>query len=134
MSALSGTNPAAAAMRRPVALMFTFTLLSWLGEFVHNLKELPQLTVLSPENSIPAAVSLALFGLWWLSPFKRGAALLLLAWALLHLVGGAILSVIPFGFLPFYPEQSPGHYAAHVLYGVAQLPLAYLALKQLRAR
>ena len=53
---------------RPVVLVALFTLLSWLGEYVHNLFELPQLTLLSPENSIPALISLVLFLAWWLSP------------------------------------------------------------------
>ena len=50
---------------RPVALMFGCVLLSWLGEYVHNLYELPDLTLLSPENSIPAMISLGLFFVWW---------------------------------------------------------------------
>ena len=110
---------------RPAALVAIFTALSWLGEYVHNLFELPQLTALSPENSIPALISLVLFLAWWLTPYRRAAAALLLAWALLHLAGGAVLSVLPLPFLPFYPEQSLQHYAAHAAYGLAQVPLIY---------
>ncbi len=120
------------SVRRPVGLMLVFTLLSWLGEYTHNLAELPSLTLISPENSLPALISLALFGVWWLTPFNRTPTFLLLAWALLHLMGGAIVSVIPFGFLPFYPEQTVEHYAAHVMYGLAQLPLIMLAVQRLR--
>lgn len=119
---------------RPVGFMFAFAVLSWLGEFVHNLYELPNLTPLSPENSIPAVISLALFAMWWLMPSNRVASVLFLAWGLLHLIGGGILSVMPFGFLPFYPRQTLDHYAAHVEYGLAQIPLILLAIKQLRAR
>ena len=128
MAASSTTS----AVRRPVGLMLMFTLLSWLGEYTHNLAELPSLTLISPENSLPALVSLALFGVWWLTPFNRTPTFLLLAWALLHLMGGAIVSVMPLGFLPFYPEQTLEHYAAHVVYGLAQLPLIMLAVQRLR--
>jgi hypothetical protein len=116
--------------------VFLLTGLSWLGEYVHNLFELPNLTVFSPENSIPALISLALFTVWWrsrFSPSRRTAALLLMGWASLHLVGGGIISVLPLPFLPFYPEQSLAHYAAHALYGIAQLPLIVLLIRQLRA-
>ena len=119
---------------RPAALVALFAALSWLGEYIHNLFELPQLTVLSPENSMPALISLALFLAWWLTPYRRAAAVLLLAWALLHLVGGAILSVMPLPFLPFYPEQSLQHYAAHAVYGLAQVPLIYELGRQLWQR
>ena len=127
--ALSSTT---SASRPPVGLMLMFTLLSWLGEYTHNLAELPSLTLISPENSLPALISLALFGVWWLMPFNRTPTVLLLAWSLLHLIGGSFVSVMPFGFLPFYPEQTLGHYAAHVVYGLAQLPLIMLAVQRLR--
>jgi hypothetical protein len=45
-----------------------FTLLAWLGVFLHNRADLPQLPVLSPESSIPALISLLLFLGWWLLP------------------------------------------------------------------
>lgn len=133
-SSVTSTSSAGATLRRPVGLMLLFTLLSWLGEYVHNLFELPHLTILSPENSIPALISLALFTVWWRAPARQAAGLLLLIWGLLHLVGGGIISVIPFGFLPFYPDQSLDHYAAHAVYGVAQLPLIVLLIRQLRVR
>jgi len=112
--------------------MLLFIVLSWLGEYIHNLYELPQLTPLSPENSITALISLILFLVWWLTPFTHLATLLLLLWGLLHLIGGGIVSVMPFGFLPFYPEQTLDHYAAHGVYVLAQVPLIVLATKELR--
>jgi hypothetical protein len=118
---------------RLVMWMGAFTLLSWLGEVIHNKAELPQLTLLSPENSITGLVSLGLFVLWWKGSLPWGS-ILLLAWALIHLIGGAILSVIPFSFLPFYPEQSLQHYAMHIVYGVAQIPLIALLVRDLRAK
>jgi hypothetical protein len=97
--------------------------LSWLGEVLHNAVELPQLTLLNPENIFPALVSLLLFLLWWRAPTKSAPAGLLFAWGAIHLVFGAILSVLPLPFLPFVPEQTTRHYLAHLLYGLAQLPL-----------
>jgi hypothetical protein len=128
------TSLNASTVRRSAVLMLIFLAISWLGEYVHNLFELPTLTALSPENSLPALVSLALFAAWWLTRFNRALTLLILAWGTLHLIGGAILSVIPFPFLPFYPEQTLSHYAAHIGYGLAQLPLIILAIRQLRNR
>ena len=122
------------SVRRPAVLIFIFLTISWLGEYIHNLFELPNLTVLSPENSLPALVSLALFAAWWLTSFNRVVMLLILGWGTLHLIGGALLSVIPFPFLPFYPEQTLDHYAAHVVYGLAQIPLIILASRELRTR
>ena len=119
-------------LNRQVGIAAALTALSWLGEVVHNAYELPKLTLLSPENSLPGLVSLILFLVWWLLPNKRLGAILLLVWGTLHLVGGAIITIIPFGFLPFYPEQSLGHYAAHLAYGLAQLPLIGVMISQMR--
>lgn len=56
----------------------------------------------------------------------------MIAWATLHLVVGAVITVIPFGFLPFTPEQSLRHYLAHVVYGLAQLPLIIVMVQEIR--
>lgn len=42
------------------------------------------------------------------------------------------MSVIPFDFLPFYPEQSLRHYAGHLVYIVTQMPLIFVTLRELR--
>ena len=94
------SNVAANSVRRSASLMFMFLTISWLGEFVHNLYELPNLTIASPENSLPALLSLGLLAAWWLTRFSRVVMLLVLAWGSLHLIGGAVLSVIPFPFRP----------------------------------
>jgi hypothetical protein len=109
-------------------------LVSWLGEYGHNLFELPQLTVLSPENSLPALTALVLVGVWALEPARRVGTGLLLAWAALHFVGGAIVSVLPLKVLPYYPAQTLAHYGAHLLYGLAQLPLILVMIVAWRAR
>jgi uncharacterized membrane protein YjdF len=106
--------------------------LSWLGLFIHNSIELPALNLRSAENSLPALVAVVLFAGWWLLPTRRLAAALLLVWGLLHLVGGAIVTVIPFSFLPFVPDQNFTHYFAHFLYGLAQLPLIGVMIQQIR--
>jgi hypothetical protein len=92
------------------------------------------LTLFSPENSLPALTSFVLVGMWALVPLRRIGAGLLLLWAVLHLVGGAIVSVLPLAILPFDPPQTLAHYAAHLLYGLAQLPLILLMMKKLRAQ
>jgi uncharacterized membrane protein YjdF len=117
---------------RSHGLVAALLALSWLGLFVHNSIELPALNLLSAENSLPALVAVLLFAGWWLLPTRRLAAALLLVWGLLHLVGGAIVTVIPFSFLPFVPEQDFIHYFAHFLYGLAQLPLIGVMIQQMR--
>jgi hypothetical protein len=117
---------------RHVRWIAAFTLLSWLGEYVHNRVDLPQLTLLSPENSIPALISALLFLAWWRLSSKRLTELVLFGWAFLHLAGGSILSVIPFNFLPFYPAQTPLHYFMHFVYASAQLPLIVALIRQTR--
>jgi hypothetical protein len=105
---------------------------SWLGEYVHNVADLPQLTLLSPENSIPALSAILLVLAWYLLPFKGVVNILLLIWTLLHLVGGAILSVLPLRFLPFVPAQTIFHYVMHLVYGLAQIPLLIFIVRQLQ--
>lgn len=122
--------PIAAGSPR-LGLVLLFALVSWLGEYVHNRYELPQLTLLSPENSLPALTALVLGGVWALKPLRRAGAVLLLAWAALNLVVGGLLSVLPLSVLPFDPAQTPTHYAAHGVYGLAQLPLIMLMVKAL---
>lgn len=117
---------------RRAGLVAGLMALSWLGEVVHNAIELPDLTLLSPENSIPALISVALFVGWWRLRNNRLAVVLIIIWTLLHLIVGAIVTVIPFRFLPFYPEQTLRHYGAHVVYGVAQLPLLAVMFRQWR--
>ena len=117
---------------RPSGSVAALLSLSWLGLFIHNSIELPSLNLISPENSLPALVAVLLFVGWWLLPTRRLAAALLLVWGLMHLIGGAIVTVIPFSFLPFVPEQDFTHYFAHFLYGLAQLPLISVMIQQIR--
>jgi hypothetical protein len=100
--------------------------LAWLGMYVHNVADLPGLTMASPENSLPGLVWLALLALWWWLPDQRWPAHLLLAWGALNLVGG-VATVLPLPFLPFRPSQSLRHYSFHALYAAAQLLVLRLA-------
>lgn len=119
---------------RPIltGLVVAGAVLSWLGFFVHNVADLPGQTILSPESSIPTLVYATLLVLWF-TPVRRAAAWALLVWALLHLIGGAVLSVLPLPILPFSPDQSLRHYAFHGLYGLLQLPLIVAVIMWIRA-
>jgi hypothetical protein len=121
------------AEERPYTRLALFMTLSWLGMFIHNMQELP-LTLLSPENSLPGLVSIALFLGWWLLPYRRWLTLAILGWALLHLLVGGILSVLPLSVWPFVPDQSLAHYLSHLLYSLTQLPLISLMVAQLRRK
>jgi hypothetical protein len=104
------------------------------GMVAHNVLEFGPAFLLRLETVIP----LAIFGLFallaWARPANAIVHVLLLAWALLNLVGGGILSVLPLGLFPFQPEQSLRHYAIHVIYAAAQLPLVVVAARALRPR
>lgn len=100
------------------------------GHVVHNLAEFPPAVLLGPETLLPLAVTVALGAALWLRPGRPTYALTG-AWALLVLVVGGG-SVVPVGVLPFVPEQSASHYAAHLAYALAQVPLLWVAGRGLR--
>lgn len=120
--------------RKRKILLGGAAILSWLGFVFHNWWDLPELTPLSPEYSGPTAVFVVVFAAWLWRPASRITRALLLIWAVAHLIGGAIISVIPFDFLPFYPEQSSRHYLGHVVYGLTQIPLIILTSTAGRGR
>ena len=68
---------------------------------------------------LPVVAGLAI---WWARTRSTGALVALAVYAAVNLVGG-LLSVFPFGWLPFTPEQTASHYGVHVIYAVCQLPL-----------
>ena len=104
------------------------------GMMAHNVLEFGPAFLLDPETLIPLAIFGLLALVAWARPANAVVHVALLAWALLNLVGGGILSVLPLGLFPFEPEQSLGHYGAHVIYGAAQLPLAVVVARTLRPR
>ena len=115
-----------------MACVASAAVISLLGLCLHNVADLDDQYPWSIETLGPAAFLAACLLLWRLRP--RLGATLLLAWALLNLLGGAVLSVLPLPFLPFVPEQSLRHYSFHLLYGLTQVPLIVAARTQLKAR
>ena len=124
----SGTLQAPSALRVGLALA-----LSWGAMLAHNLYELP-LAIGDLENSGPLVVALVLWVAYWRRGASRAVQWALLGWALLNLVIGGIVTVLPLAILPFTPEQSLDHYLAHVVYAVGQVPLTLLAIAALRGR
>jgi peptidoglycan/LPS O-acetylase OafA/YrhL len=116
------------------AVVILASVIAAAGMMAHNVFEFGPAFLLDPQTLIP----LAIFGLFallaWARPANAVVHVALLAWAVLNLVGGGILSVLPLGLFPFQPEQSLGHYAVHVLYAVAQLPLIVVAGRALSRR
>lgn len=99
------------------------------GQVVHNLAEFPPAILTAPETLVPVAVSVLLGVALFRWPGTT-SSLLTAGWAVLVIVGGGA-SVLPLGVLPFTPAQTAGHYAAHVVYAVAQVPLLWVAVQGL---
>lgn len=109
-------------------------LLSLVGLMAHNALEFGGRGLLALETgTVPVVlVQGAVYVGWWRLPNLRAWLFGLLgALALLHLVGGALISVLPLPIMPFEPEQSLSHYLSHLIYGVTQLPLLWLVAKAL---
>ena len=117
----------------PTLIMATF-MISLAGMLIHNFWDLPGLTMLSPENFAPATIWLLLAILWWGFGHHAMVQGLLLLWGVVHLVGGGILSVLPLGFLPYYPAQTLHHYLGHLIYFGLQIPLIVVMVGQLRRK
>ncbi|MEW5990371.1 MAG: hypothetical protein AB1736_03365 [Chloroflexota bacterium] len=105
--------------------------LSWASMLAHNLFELP-LTPLDVENSGPLVVDVLLAAAFALRPSSRVIILPIAIWAFLNLVVGGIITVLPLTILPFVPEQTIGHYLAHVVYALGQVPLVLLSTTALK--
>lgn len=125
------TDALSAGIRRPTrqggrrlprkSSVVAAAVIAWLGLLVHNVADLPDQTLLSPETLWPALITAGLLTAYWKCP-ERVAGIGLIGWALLNLLGSA-LSVIPLPALPFDPEQTPRHYSFHLLYAATQIPL-----------
>lgn len=121
--------------RLPSAAVVVLTpVIAAVGMVAHNALEFGPAFLLKPETVVPLVIFSQFALLAWARPANAVIHVLLLAWAVLNLVGGRILSVLPPGLFPFQPEQSLGHYGAHVMYAVAQLPLVVVAARALSRR
>ncbi len=101
--------------------------ISVIGLSYHQLQEFPGEYSFAIMIVLPMVVILAIL---IRGADRKTGQLGLLVYGLIHLIGGG-LSVFPFDFLPFVPEQSTGHYLSHVIYAITQLPLIYQSVKQL---
>jgi hypothetical protein len=138
VSGMSNLASSAATARVPegtVRLVAALTVLSWFGMIIHDRISLPELSVLSPDVVLPTVVSVALFAAWWVWPGRLSFGLFF-GWTLLHFAVGGLVSVLPWPFLPFVPEQTIQHYVAHALYAGCQLPLLFVLFRHrpVRAR
>jgi hypothetical protein len=107
------------------------------GSLLHNAREFGAESVLAGSNGelVLIVPMLAAFAAWWfVAGARTPAAWTLVALALLNLIGGAVLTVLPLGLLPFEPEQSRDHYLSHIIYGAAQLPLLALGIREATTR
>lgn len=111
--------------------MLPVAAISWLGLLVHNVADLPDQTLASPETLYPGLVLVLLLALQYVGP-RRLTAGVLFGWAVLNIVGGGVLSVLPLSILPFEPEQTLRHYSFHALYALTQVPLLLVAMRELR--
>lgn len=106
--------------------------LSWAGMYLHNLVDLPGITFVSPENLLPAAISLLLFLLWYRWPNWMLTSILLLVLGLLQLIGGALFSLLP---LPDVSSELPrtiSQISINVIYGLTQIPLIVVMILNIR--
>jgi hypothetical protein len=110
--------------------MLAVVLLAWTGSLAHDLVEFG--TPL-PESTLLNLVTFgALYLLWRQYPAQRRMiSYLIMVWASINILG-AVISVYPFVFLPFYPDQTIEHYGVHIHYGLAQIPLLWIVGGRLR--
>ena len=128
---MSNLASSAATARVPdgtVRLVAALTVLSWFGMIIHDRISLPELSLLSPDVFLPTVIFVALFVAWWAWPGRLSFGLLF-SWTMLHFAVGGLLSVLPWPFLPFVPEQTIEHYVAHALYTGCQLPLLFVLFR-----
>jgi hypothetical protein len=99
--------------------------LSAMGAWLHNMLEgIPALSIETASALIP---TLVLVIWWWKGEGGETLWWITLVWVLgLNAIVGALLSVLPLPVWPFLPEQSLGHYLAHGIFVVTQIPALVL--------
>lgn len=109
------------------ATVLAALLVSAAGHVLHNLAEFPPAILFGWETLVPLGVTV-LLGAGLVYRPGRGPYAAAIGWALVVIVFGGG-SVLPFGFLPFVPDQSASHYLAHLVYALAQLPLLWVGYR-----
>ena len=109
------------------------TVIAVAGMAIHNVVEFGPGFLLDPQTLIPVAIFAALAWSCRVARPRTPMLMLLVAWALLNLVVGGILSVLPLPIFPFAPEQSLRHLAVHVVYTLAEIPLVVASVRALLA-
>jgi hypothetical protein len=102
------------------------------GMLAHNVYEFGPSFLFDPQTLIPLGIFVVL-AILAAREAGRATWIALFSWAVLNLVGGGTLSVLPLGLFPFQPEQSLAHYGIHVVYTLAEVPLALVAWSGVRA-
>jgi hypothetical protein len=92
--------------RPSAAAVFATSAIAAGGMLAHNVLELGPAFLVDPQTLIPLMIFAVLAILAARETAGRGTWLALLAWGLLNLVAGGILSVLPTGLFPFQPEQT----------------------------
>jgi len=106
--------------------------LAIIGFVIHNFREFGFAGLFAMEAATIPWSLIGIAGLlaWvYIPQARKFAALFLIFYAALNLIGGGILSVLPLSIFPFEPEQSISHYISHVIYGVSQIPLIWLCIQ-----
>jgi hypothetical protein len=119
--------------RPSASAVFATSAIAAVGMLAHDLFEFGPAFLVDPQTLIPLGIFAILAILAARETSGRATWIALFAWAVLNLVGGGILSVLPLGLLPFQPEQSLGHYGVHVVYTLAVVPLVLVAWSGIRA-
>lgn len=105
--------------------------MGFVGLTFHNLHEFPVSVLWRGDTLILLAATMTL-GLWWFRSRGNGAASALLAWGLLHVIGGGLvvgggLTVVVRDLAGFDVSYDVSHHLSHWIYGLAHVPLVAIA-------